>query len=135
MTKGINPFSGVLRALLCVAAISVSTVTAAAQLPTFTTQNNQLLGNTHIASDFNGDGTFRPKVDYPVAGPTQNVAVGDFNSDGKLDLVVTINTPEISLALLTGNGTFDGHWRGILRDHADNLNLTPSGLIYSAGSY
>jgi hypothetical protein len=52
----------------------------------------------------NGDGTFQPKVQYPVAGQTQDVAAGDFNSDGRIDLVVTINTPQISLSLLPGNG-------------------------------
>lgn len=35
----------------------------------------------------------------------QAVAAGDFNSDGKLDLVVTLNSPQLSLALLTGTGT------------------------------
>jgi hypothetical protein len=92
---------------------------------TFVTFNYPLLGNTHIAVDLNGDGrpdlagsgansaavmlnngdgTLQPKVQYPVAGGTQAVAAGDFNGDGRTDLVVTINTPQISLALLTGKG-------------------------------
>lgn len=92
---------------------------------TFTTFTYPILGNTHVAADLNGDGrldlagagvnaaavmlnngngTFQPKVQYPVAGQTQDVAAGDFNSDGKIDLVVTINTPQISLSLLLGNG-------------------------------
>ena len=95
------------------------------QSATFVTFNYPLLGNTHVAADLNGDGrldltgsglnsaavmlnngngTFRPKVQYPVAGQTQDVAAGDFNSDGRIDLVVTINTPQISLSLLLGNG-------------------------------
>jgi hypothetical protein len=98
---------------------------AATQSPTFATQTYPLLGNTHVAADFNGDGrldlagsaansadvmlnngggTFGAKVAYPVAGQTQDVAAGDFNSDGKMDLVVTINTPQTSLSLLLGNG-------------------------------
>jgi FG-GAP-like repeat len=97
-----------------------------AQVATFTTQQYPLLGNTHIAADLNadgrpdlagaggnavsvmlgnGDGTFRAKTDFPVGTQTQAVAAGDFNSDGKMDLVVTLNSPQFSLALLTGTGT------------------------------
>jgi len=97
-----------------------------AQVATFTTQQYPLLGNTHIAADLNedgrpdlagaggnavsvmlgnGDGTFRPKTDFPIGIQTQAVAAGDFNSDGKMDLVVTLNSPQFSLALLSGTGT------------------------------
>src|SRR4029453_12065002 len=97
-----------------------------AQVATFTTQRYPLLGNTHIAADLNadgrpdlagaganavsvmlgnGDGTFRPKTDFPLGMQTQAVAAGDFNSDGRMDLMVTLNTPQLSLALLTGTGT------------------------------
>ena len=112
-------------AFLCGLLMFVSPTNAASQSATFTTQQYPLLGNNHIAADFNadgkqdlagaglnaasvmlnnGDGTFRPKVDYPVAGQTQHLAAGDFDGDAKIDLVVTINTPSIGLSLLTGNG-------------------------------
>jgi hypothetical protein len=95
------------------------------QSPTFTIQSYPLLGNSHIAADLNGDGildlagpgansaavmlgnangTFQARVDYPTGGQSQDLAAGDFNSDGKQDLAVTINSPQISLSLLTGNG-------------------------------
>ncbi len=97
-----------------------------AQSATFTTQAYPLIGNTHVAADFNGDGkpdlagsgamaasvmlnngngTFGPKTDFPVVTYTQDVAAGDFNGDGKIDLAVTIQSPQISLAILLGTGT------------------------------
>ena len=116
------------RALLCSIVIFVFTIHAAAQStqsPTFTIQSYPLLGNSHIAVDLNGDGildltgpgaigaavmlgnangTFQARVDFPAGGQSQDLAAGDFNSDGKQDLAVTINSPQISLSLLTGNG-------------------------------
>lgn len=110
---------------LCGVVILASAANAAAQSATFTTRNYPLLGNNHIAADFNGDGkldlagtgaqsadvmlgngdgTFQAKISYPVADWTQDLAAGDFNSDGRTDLIVTINTPQIGLSLLTGNG-------------------------------
>ena len=97
-----------------------------AQVATFTTQKYPLIGNTHIAADLNGDGkvdlagagangvsvmlgngdgSFRPKNDFPLGMQTQAVAAGDFNSDAKMDLMVTLDTPQLSLVLLTGTGT------------------------------
>ena len=95
------------------------------QSPTFSIRSYPLLANNHIAVDLNGDGildlagaganaaavmlgnadgTFRPRVNFPAGGQTQDLAAGDFNSDGKQDLALTINSPQITLSLLTGNG-------------------------------
>jgi len=51
----------------------------------------------------NGDGTFQNQVGYAVGNTPQSVAVGDFNGDGKLDLVVT-NTADGTISVLLGNG-------------------------------
>lgn len=91
----------------------------------FTRTDYPLLGNNHIVADFNGDGipdlagvglnsaavmlgnangVFRAKAQFPAGGPAQDLTSGDFNGDGRVDLAVSINDPNISLALLTGNG-------------------------------
>jgi hypothetical protein len=108
-----------------------SMAVAATQSPTFTRSDYSQLGNNHVIADFNGDGrndlagigarsaavflsngigTFGARAEYPVASWAQDVASGDFNGDGKLDLVLTINDPQTSLSLLTGvgDGTFNG---------------------------
>lgn len=98
---------------------------AATTAATFARSDHPLLGNTHVAADFNGDGrldlagpggtgvrvqlangegTFAPAVAWPVASSAQDVAAGDFNGDGRIDLAVSINDPAISLSLLLGNG-------------------------------
>jgi hypothetical protein len=64
----------------------------------------------------NGDGTFAPGVSFPVPNNTNNVmTLGDFNGDGKLDIVLTsggsasgtLSTPgSINVLLGNGDGTF-----------------------------
>jgi FG-GAP-like repeat len=110
--------------------ITLAAASVSAQSPTFVRTDHPSLGNNHVVADFNGDGkpdlagqgakaaavllgngdgTFQARVEYPVADWTQDLAAGDFNRDGHVDLVVTINNPDIGLSLLLGNGdgTFD----------------------------
>src|SRR5262245_47050435 len=48
---------------------------------------------------------FSPAVNYPVAAPPLDMVVGDFNGDGKADLV-TINGTDLSVLPGNGDGTF-----------------------------
>jgi hypothetical protein len=110
----------------------------------------------------NGDGTFAPRITtFTGATGGAQVAVGDFNGDGHLDLV-TCNQQDQSLTVLLGNGdgTFgsrtdiadgnsparvavgdfngDGRLDIVNTNHADNtvsvLNSLPPGLYISDAS-
>ena len=59
----------------------------------------------------NGDGTFRETGSLPVGpggccGAPYTIAVGDFNGDGKLDLVTANESNTVSVLLGNGEGTF-----------------------------
>jgi hypothetical protein len=54
----------------------------------------------------NGDGTFQPAVAYAAGKSPGCVAVGDFNLDGSLDLVVNSDSNYITVLLGNGDGTF-----------------------------
>jgi hypothetical protein len=111
--------------LTLAAAMSLPAAAALAQTPTFVRSDYPLATNDLIAADLNGDGrpdlaglaaggaavllgngdgTFRPIVTYPVFSWSQALAAGDFNNDGRVDLMVTINDINVGLSLLTGRG-------------------------------
>jgi hypothetical protein len=58
----------------------------------------------------NGDGTFKPHVDYSVGFDPSSLAVADINGDGQLDLVVTNQGSDtVSVLLGNGDGTFQSN--------------------------
>jgi len=57
----------------------------------------------------NGDGTFQAAVNYAVGVGAVAIAAGDFDGDGKLDLVVSNNyysSNDLSILFGNGDGTF-----------------------------
>ena len=70
-----------------------------------------LYSNSLVVLLGNGDGTFQPAVNYPVPVPSDSspasITIGDFNGDGRTDLVVgTDGNDDVNLFLGNGDGTF-----------------------------
>ncbi len=58
----------------------------------------------------NGDGTFQSHADYPTGNFPISIASGDFNGDGKQDLVTANHDDDtVSVLLANSDGTFRSH--------------------------
>jgi hypothetical protein len=74
-----------------------------------TDSTGQFTGGVISLLPGNGDGTFQPHLDSPTSNVPFEIAVGDFNGDATLDLVVAEETPFssfLSTWIGSGNGTF-----------------------------
>jgi hypothetical protein len=85
-------------------------------------------GDTNTVSILinNGDGTFRPHLDFATGPGPNGLAAVDWNKDGKMDLVVsnggaTAASQSVSILLGNGDGTFQPHHDIIGAPHANSI--------------
>jgi hypothetical protein len=80
-------------------------------IPDLATINN--LSNTVSILINNGDGTFRPHLEFATGPGPVGVAAVDLNKDGKMDLVVANSQADaahsVSILIGNGDGTFQTH--------------------------
>jgi len=75
----------------------------------------------------NGDGTFQAGVNYPAGSHPSSVAAGDFNGDGKLDVVVLQSTYPGSVSVLLGNG--DGTFQAAANVPLGSSDAYPTSIV------
>src|SRR6476469_9416168 len=85
-------------------------------------------GDTNTVSILinNGDGTFRPHLDFATGPGPNGLAALDWNKDGKMDLVVSNGgaanaSNSVSILLGNGDGTFQPHHEIIGAPHANSI--------------
>jgi hypothetical protein len=85
------------------------------------------LSNTVSILLGNGDGTFSEATGSPIQTGNEpvNMAVGDFNADGKVDLIVQGQSPANNIVIFLGNG--DGTFT-----HSTPATVTQAGPIAAA---
>jgi hypothetical protein len=84
-------------------------------------------GDTNTVSILinNGDGTFRPHMDFATGPGPSGLAALDWNKDGKMDLVVSNGGADaahsVSILLGNGDGTFQSHHDIAGAPHANSI--------------
>lgn len=85
--------------------IAIGDLNGDGQLDIVTANQNfdgKLIGSVTVLLG-DGDGSFKPKVDYDAVFGAHEAAVGDVDKDGKLDIVV-VGWGEANVAVLKGDG-------------------------------